>query len=178
MISRFAGAAGDSRGAPSGREFSTTVLDHLARDKRTIYQSDELPTSESLVQVKALVASPVLLPNGEVAGSLYGVRRTPRGLGISITPLEAQMVQVLATAVGIGLARVAPGRRNRPGCEYNFISSSMIDWPKNWNQISDGSTPRIATSPFCLRTFAGSPASPSNSARRRLSSSSRRSWKY
>ena len=96
-----------SRTEMSGREFSMTVLDHLAREKRTIYQTDDIPSTESLAQVKALVASPVLLPSGEVAGALYGVRSTPQSGTIAISPLEAQMVQVLATAVGIGLARVA-----------------------------------------------------------------------
>lgn len=98
--------ASDSPGL-RGREFSTTVLDRIAREKRTLYQSHDIPATESLAQVKALVASPVLLPSGEVAGALYGVRYTPHRFSISITPLEAQMVQVLATAVGIGLARVA-----------------------------------------------------------------------
>ena len=106
VTARQASAADDST-QPRGREFSTTVLDHLAKEKRTIFQSDDIPSTESLVQVKALVASPVLLPNGDVAGALYGVRRTPRGRGMGISPLEAQLVQVLATAVGIGLARVA-----------------------------------------------------------------------
>ncbi len=99
--------ASASRAESLGREFSATVLEKLFREKRTIYQSDDdLPRTESLVDVKALVASPVLLPSGDVAGALYGVRRSAPG-GRMISSLEAQMVQVLATAVGVGLARVA-----------------------------------------------------------------------
>jgi adenylate cyclase len=98
------GGAGTEMGR--GREFSITVLNRIAREKRTLYQQDDLPMTESLAQVHALVASPVLLPSGEVAGALYGVRCTPHRRRISISALEAQMVQVLSTAVGIGLARV------------------------------------------------------------------------
>ena len=103
-MARHAGAVSSSA---VGREFSLTVLDHVAREKRTIYQAEDIPATESLAQVKGLIASPVFSQDGEVAGALYGVRRTPRNRGFAISPLEAQMVQVLATAVGIGLARVA-----------------------------------------------------------------------
>jgi adenylate cyclase len=106
VTARFADEAVANGEEPKGREFSITVLDRIAREKRTLYQSDDIPMSESLAQVKALVASPVLLPSGEVAGALYGVRSTPHRRRISINSLEAQMVQVLSTTVGIGLARV------------------------------------------------------------------------
>jgi hypothetical protein len=105
VTARYADGVVDNGAGPSGREFSITVLDRIAREKRTLYQSDDIPMSESLAQVNALVASPVLLPSGEVAGALYGVRSTPHRRRISISPLEAQLVQVLSTTVGIGLAR-------------------------------------------------------------------------
>lgn len=88
-----------------GREFSTSVLQHIVKVKRTVFRHDELDPSESLAGVVALVAAPVLTSGGEVTGAVYGVRRTVRGSTGGISRLEAQMAQVLATAVGIGLAR-------------------------------------------------------------------------
>lgn len=105
-------AARASTGASSvdnalGREFSMSVLEHVLKVKRTVFNPDEVSATESLSGVTALVAAPVLDPAGEVMGAVYGVRRKFRGPSLGITRLEAQMSQVLATAVGIGLARAA-----------------------------------------------------------------------
>ena len=94
-------------GNTMGREFSLTILDRVLKDRRTYFQSSASPsTSESLQGVEAVVASPVFDPHDNVAGFVYGCRTrfTPhRGLGIG--PLEAQVMQVLASSVGTGLAR-------------------------------------------------------------------------
>jgi adenylate cyclase len=90
-----------------GREFSMSVLEHVLKVKRTVFNPDEVNATESLSGVTALVAAPVLDPTGEVMGAVYGVRRKFRGPSVGITRLEAQMAQVLATAVGVGLARAA-----------------------------------------------------------------------
>jgi len=102
VVARAARSARDS----VGREFSTSVLDYILKMKRTVFRPDELEPTESLTGVVALVAAPVLTPEGEVTGAVYGVRRTARGSSTGITRLEAQMAQMLATAVGIGLARL------------------------------------------------------------------------
>jgi adenylate cyclase len=91
----------------AGPSFSRGILDEVVRRRRTFYQN--LPAAsvrESLVNVEAVVAAPVLDKNQEVIAVVYG----SRGLGTSpeggvIRPLEAQIVQVLAAAVGAGLAR-------------------------------------------------------------------------
>src|SRR5262249_7428820 len=95
-----------------GREFSATILDRVARDRRTFFQSSAAGGSvtESLVGVEAVVASPIFDPRDEVVGAVYGCRSrytAQRGLGIG--PLEAQVMQLLASAVGGGLARQGQG---------------------------------------------------------------------
>ena len=91
----------------AGPNFSRGILGEVLRRRRTFYQN--LPVAsvrDSLVNVEAVVAAPVLDKNREVIAVVYG----SRGMGTSaeggiIRPLEAQIVQVLAAAVGAGLAR-------------------------------------------------------------------------
>lgn len=88
-----------------GREFSQTMLRRVLAEKRTFY----LPASaaagiDSMMGIQGVVASPVFDPNDAVAGAVYGTR-LHRGRARDIGPLEAQVVQLLASAVGAGLAR-------------------------------------------------------------------------
>jgi adenylate cyclase len=86
--------------------FSRKILDILARERRTYFHAGE-PTSQSLLGVSAVVASPILGDDRNVIGALYGVRRgSPLSTMVSIRPLEAQLTQVLAAAVASGLARM------------------------------------------------------------------------
>jgi len=86
---------------------SHQVLGKVLAEKRTYW---ELPTSasHSLVGVNAVVAAPILDRHGSVIGALYGERRrqgteaAPR----PIAKLEAMLVEVLASGVAAGLARV------------------------------------------------------------------------
>jgi signal transduction histidine kinase len=91
----------------AGREFSGTILRLVVAERRTFYQAggQSLSPSESLIGVQAVVASPIFDSQENVAGAVYGSRgRHPgaRDLG----PLEAQVVQLLASAVGTGLVRL------------------------------------------------------------------------
>jgi adenylate cyclase len=91
-----------------GREFSLTMLDRVERETRTFFQSvPATPMSpESLQGVEAVVASPILDPHGQMVGAVYGCRtRLTAHAGPGIGPLEAQVVQLLAATVGVGLAR-------------------------------------------------------------------------
>jgi adenylate cyclase len=88
--------------------YSLSVLEKVRRERRTYFRSiktDEATTT--LSGVSTLVASPVFGSEGsEVVGAVYGVRFVrPSGVSADIRPLEAQLVQVLAAAVGAGLAR-------------------------------------------------------------------------
>jgi adenylate cyclase len=98
----------------SGREFSATTLDRVERERRTLFQSAQgAPTStESLQGIEAVAAAPIFDSNDKVVGVVYGSRSriTPHaGLGIGL--LEAQVMQLLASAVGVGLARQAEESR-------------------------------------------------------------------
>lgn len=92
----------------AGHEFSLTTLDRVERERRTFFQAPEaMPaTADSLQGVEAVVASPIFDSRDEVVGAVYGCRSrfTPHA-GIGIGPLEAQVMQLLASAVGVGLAR-------------------------------------------------------------------------
>ncbi len=106
---KVAGRAASGEDLP-GREFSGTILRKVAEEKRTFYQSTPSggSSSESLVGVQALVASPIFDAAGEVIGVVYGSRVGFYGRAGSaggIGPLEAQAVQLLASTVGVGLAR-------------------------------------------------------------------------
>jgi signal transduction histidine kinase len=93
------GRAYRDEGVP-GREFSLTILNRVAREKRTFYRSRFSPgsQSESLTSILSLVASPLFDAEGEVNGALYGVR-AKAARQREIGPLEAQLVQVLASAI-------------------------------------------------------------------------------
>lgn len=95
---------------PRGRSvrLSQTVLDFVLRERRTFYESaGRVPMTESLSQVEAVVASPVFDRHGQVTGAVYGVRFRAAGApGAGVRALEAQVVQVLAAAVGAGVTRL------------------------------------------------------------------------
>ncbi len=96
---------------------SRSVLERVRRERRTYYRNEAGDESTTLAGVSTLVASPIFggsssdengkpKPGGEVVAAVYGVRlMKPGGPLVLIRPLEAQLVQVLAAAVGSGLAR-------------------------------------------------------------------------
>lgn len=89
---------------------SQTLLAQVKKQKRTyrhVPASDQ-DTAKSLQDVSALVAAPILDGNDNVIGALYGDRRII-GSGTDcpdITPFEAKLVEVLASGIAAGLARV------------------------------------------------------------------------
>jgi adenylate cyclase len=91
-----------------GAEFSRTILGCVCDDRRTFYQVLPSTTAiQSQVAGSAVVAAPILGADGEVVGVVYGVRIPQPGASArAIRALEAQLVQVLAAAVGAGLARL------------------------------------------------------------------------
>lgn len=96
--------------APSAARFSRTILQHVLDHGETVFRSiDRLPESASLVRLDAAVASPVFNDDGSsVIGAVYGSRDAyAASAGGVIEPLHAQLTQVLAAAIGTGLARLA-----------------------------------------------------------------------
>lgn len=84
---------------------SSTIISLVEREKRTFFNLvEQTSAAQSLMGVKAIVASPILSGDNEVIGILYGDRRT--GSGAPVEELEAVLVEVLASGVAAGLARV------------------------------------------------------------------------
>lgn len=83
---------------------SRQILTKVQDEKRTFWEVPGGQVSGSLVGVKAVVAAPILNRQGEVIGVLYGDRRQEQQR--VITKLEAMLVEMLATGVAAGLARL------------------------------------------------------------------------
>ena len=96
---RVATSVGPAASRPSQR-----LLDRVRADKRSFRH---LPASESsLDDVQSVVAAPILDPQGEIVGALYGDRRLsddrPQA---NIAHLEAMIVELIASGVANALAR-------------------------------------------------------------------------
>jgi len=92
--------------------FSRTLLSHVAAERRTFYQDLKKwgVQSESLRGIEAVVVSPIFGVKDEVVGALYGLRNREILNRGGIKALEAQVVQLLATNIGVNLARGLAGR--------------------------------------------------------------------
>jgi signal transduction histidine kinase len=106
---QVAAAAFRDEGAP-GRAFSHSILDRVVRQRRTFFQAKIASQADSLAGVASVVASPIFDANDDVAGALYGARAR-RAREEEIGAVEAQLVQVLASAVSAGLVRLEQDRR-------------------------------------------------------------------
>lgn len=102
--------------SPDERDWrpSRQVLAQMCQERRTFWQVTSQSTLEaaSLVGIKAVVAAPILDRKGEVIAALYGDRRQG-GLAQTspqITRLEAMLVELLASSVAAGLARIEQER--------------------------------------------------------------------
>jgi adenylate cyclase len=95
------------------RQASRGVLVRVLEEKRTIWQVSG-PAQQpggSLLGVRAVVAAPILDSQGRVIGALYGDRRKPmRGGSPPLGRLEAMLVELLASGVATGLARMEQER--------------------------------------------------------------------
>jgi adenylate cyclase len=85
---------------------SRSVLGRVVAEKRTFWEIP--PATVSLKEIKAVVAAPILDSNGEVVSVLYGDQRLGSGAHgpAMITDLQARLVELLASGVAAGLARL------------------------------------------------------------------------
>lgn len=118
--------------------WSRTLVQTVVSERRTFYQDvASLPLqAQSLTALDAVVASPIFDLRDEVAGVLYGVRTRPVVGRTSIRPLEAQVVQLLAAAVGSSLTR-ASALRTRVQFEQ-FFSSELVRELENNPDLLEG----------------------------------------
>ncbi len=94
---------------------SQTLLAQVRKEKRTFRHvpGSVTDTAQSLQNVSALVSAPILDGAGNVIGALYGDRRSGGPASSEshltipdITLFEAKLVEVLASGIAAGLARV------------------------------------------------------------------------
>lgn len=92
---------------------SQEILTRVRSEKRTFWQLPPPTTarSQSLLGVELVVAAPILDRNGEVIAALYGDRRHDSpSASQPISKVEAMLVQLLASGVAAGLARLEQER--------------------------------------------------------------------
>jgi len=89
---------------------SQTLLGRVRRERRTFRHVPPIGanTPRSLQDVSALVAAPILDGSGAVIGALYGDRRSGGQFGGNpeISAFEAKLIELLASGIAAGLARV------------------------------------------------------------------------
>lgn len=90
--------------------FSRTILQNVLDERRTFVLDDYPGTAtDSLSNIESAVASPIFDATGQdIIGAVYGSRQSSpiSSAATGIKDLEAQLVQVIASVVGTGLARV------------------------------------------------------------------------
>ena len=106
-------AAGWVKDQNVGLNYSRSVLSRVVDQGRTFYGTPQSgDTRSSLENVEAVVGSPILGSSGEVVGVLYGSRDwAPEMSRVGIQPLEAQVVQLLASVVSAGLIQLEMQQR-------------------------------------------------------------------
>jgi adenylate cyclase len=82
---------------------SQRILDQVLLDKSTVWELPPEAQDKSLLNVRAVIAAPILNTRGEVLGVLYGDRR--QECERPIREVEAMLVQLLAYGIAAGLAR-------------------------------------------------------------------------
>ncbi|MBP90798.1 MAG: hypothetical protein CMJ64_29490 [Planctomycetaceae bacterium] len=87
---------------------SRSILQRVRDERKTFWKVPDGAHAASLIDVKALVAAPVLNRKAEVIGALYGDRRRRPGgrIDLQITEVEAILVELLSTSVAAGFARL------------------------------------------------------------------------
>lgn len=141
----------DDRVSP---HFSRTLLQQVLSARRTFYQDwrSLKVQAESLTNIDCVVVSPIFGLNDDVVGVLYGMRqmlggRRPGG----IRPLEAQIVQLLAAAVGANLARTQ-ATRTRVQFEQ-FFSPELVRELERDPELLEGRNQEVTILVSDLRGF-------------------------
>jgi adenylate cyclase len=141
---------------PTGsRHFSHSLLDRVVAERQTFYQSLEGASlaALSLRNIEAVVASPILGVHEEVVGVLYGSRDVrSTAYGGHIRPLDAQVVQLLAAAVGANLAR-AQATRTRVQFEQ-FFSPELVRQLEEDPNLLEGKNQEVTILCSDLRGFS------------------------
>ncbi len=105
---RWRVAAGHAGDKDAGLKYSESVVSRAMSEARTFFGNpQDLGVRASLENLEAVVASPIFGQRNEVVGILYGSRDCgSEASHEGIQPLEAQVVQLLATSISSGLIRL------------------------------------------------------------------------
>jgi adenylate cyclase len=137
-------AASSTRDSSVPVTFSRTILNHVVSERRTFYQDvRDLDLRASLRDIRAAVVSPVFGLEEDIIGAVYGIMNSKSMLrACRIGLLAAQMVQLLASALGATLARVE-ATRNRILLEQSFSPELVRALEKDPNLLEG--TNRVVT---------------------------------
>jgi len=147
----IAGAyAGDDRVSV---RYSRTLLSRVADERRTFYLdfNSLAEVTASLVDVDAAVVSPIFDAREEVVGALYGMRTESAVRRGGIQPVEAQLVQLLAHAIGSDLVRSA-ATRTRVQFEQ-FFSPELVRELERDTNLLEGRSQEVTVLFSDLRGF-------------------------
>ena len=116
---------------------SSRVMSNVLREKKTFWQVPDARSGASTRGIDAVVAAPILDRKGNVIAALYGERRQSGAQAQRpISQLEALLVEVLASGVAAGLARVEQEQaalRARLQMEQFFgqrLAAKLVDHPE------------------------------------------------
>jgi adenylate cyclase len=135
--------------------FSRTLVEYVAKQRQTFYQDlgDWTERTMSLNEVATVVVSPVFGLHDEVIGALYGQRNKRALTRVGrIRPLEAQVVQLLAAALGANLAR-ASAAQTRVQFEQFFSPELARELERDPNLL-EGREQEVTTLVSDLRGFS------------------------
>lgn len=89
------------------RQRSTTLLNRMLEARRSVRHDPDDESISSLDRVHSVAAAPILDPDGDIVGALYGQRQLQPGRPqVEISELEAMIVELIATGVANGIARL------------------------------------------------------------------------
>jgi adenylate cyclase len=153
VMARFPDNAGLSQS-----EFSHTILNRVEKERRTFFQSEGIASISTSIQgVEAVVASPIFGSRDQVVGVLYGSRtRHVHNRGLGIGALDAQVMQMLASTLGLGLARQqheADARRLRGQFEQFFSARLAAELERDPGML-DGRERLITVLSSDIRKFS------------------------
>ena len=86
--------------------FQRRIVELMAQRKCTLYHDAQAMSGEELPSTEAVAVSPIFNNRDEVVGAVYGVRSQGlKNQRIGVRHLEAQLVQLLAETMTVGLER-------------------------------------------------------------------------
>jgi adenylate cyclase len=150
--------AGKCTGRPEAvTSFSRSTLQKVLVDRRTFYKAGQ--RSKSMADVSVAAASPIFdAPGNSIVGAVYGSRLRQSGPSpITITPVEAQLLQTLAGVISLGIARmVQETEASRLRVQFDqFFSPKLARALEGNSDLLEGRESEVTVLFSDLRGFTG-----------------------